>query len=106
VESLPELDRWALARFEEMRDRLIRAYEQMEFHTVFHGLHTFCGVVISSLYMDILKDRLYVLAPDDPARRAAQTAIYRILDGLLRLMPGAKLTRQRPGSSSTASSTS
>ena len=85
-EALFEIDRWALARFAELARRLTRAYERYEFHAVYHGLFNFCGTTISSLYMDILKDRLYCSAPDGPERRAAQTVMYRILDGLLRLM--------------------
>ena len=85
-EALFEIDRWALARFAELARRLTRAYERYEFHAVYHGLFNFCGTTISSLYMDILKDRLYCSALDGPERRAAQTVMYRLLDGLLRLM--------------------
>ncbi len=85
-EALFEIDRWALARFAELTRRLTRAYERYEFHAVYHGLFNFCGTTISSLYMDILKDRLYCSTPDGPERRAAQTVMYRLLDGLLRLM--------------------
>ncbi|HHB75766.1 MAG TPA: isoleucine--tRNA ligase, partial [Desulfobulbus sp.] len=85
-ETFTEIDRWALNRYAELVRRISRAYRDYEFHAIYHGLHNFCGTVISSLYMDILKDRLYCSLPDDPARRAAQTVIYRILDGLLRMM--------------------
>ena len=84
--DLHEIDRWALVRFAELSERIIRAYERYEFHAVYHGLHNFCGATISSLYLDVLKDRLYCSLPNGPERRAAQTVIYRILDGLLRLM--------------------
>lgn len=86
VGALQEIDRWALTKFAELSERVTRAYERYEFHAVYHGLHNFCGTTISSLYMDVLKDRLYCSLPDGPERRAAQTVIYRILDGLLRLM--------------------
>ncbi|WP_310599296.1 isoleucine--tRNA ligase [Desulfobulbus sp.] len=84
--DLHEIDRWALARFAELNERITRAYERYEFHAVYHGLHNFCGTTISSLYMDVLKDRLYCSLPNGPERRAAQTVIHRIFDGLLRLM--------------------
>jgi isoleucyl-tRNA synthetase len=84
--ALQEIDRWALTKFAELNKRIALAYERYEFHAVYHGLHNFCGTTISSLYMDVLKDRLYCSTPDGPERRAAQTVIYRILDGLLRLM--------------------
>jgi isoleucyl-tRNA synthetase len=84
--ALQDIDRWALAKFAELSERITSAYERYEFHAVYHGLHNFCGTTISSLYMDVLKDRLYCSTPSGPERRAAQTVIYRILDGLLRLM--------------------
>jgi isoleucyl-tRNA synthetase len=86
LEQLAEIDRWALMRFAELVERVTRAYDRYEFHAVYHALFNFCGTTISSLYMDILKDRLYCEAPDGPERRAAQTVTYRLCDGLLRLM--------------------
>ncbi|MBM9536408.1 isoleucine--tRNA ligase [Desulfobulbus alkaliphilus] len=85
-EALLDIDRWALVKFAELSERITSAYERYEFHAIYQGLHTFCGITISSLYMDVLKDRLYCSAPTSPERRAAQTVIHRILDGLLRLM--------------------
>ncbi len=86
ADTFTEIDRWALSRYAELVRRISRAYQEYEFHAIYHGLHNFCGTVISSLYMDILKDRLYCSLADDLKRRAAQTVIYRILDGLLRMM--------------------
>ena len=84
--ELTEIDRWALARFAELSRKVCQAYERYEFHSIYHGLFTFCGTTVSSIYLDVLKDRLYCSAPHSPERRAAQTVIYRMLDGLLRLM--------------------
>ncbi|MGE4402768.1 MAG: isoleucine--tRNA ligase [Desulfobulbus sp.] len=84
--ALQEIDRWALAKFAELSERVTKAYERYEFHAIYHALHNFCGTTVSSIYMDVLKDRLYCSLPAGPERRAAQTVIYRILDGLLRLM--------------------
>ncbi len=84
-DQFQELDRWALARYAELVRRIERAYEDYEFHAIYHSLLNFCGTTISSLYVDILKDRLYCSATNDPGRRAAQTVLHRILDGLLRL---------------------
>ncbi|MGE4559785.1 MAG: isoleucine--tRNA ligase, partial [Desulfobulbus sp.] len=86
LSALQEIDRWALAKFVELSERVSRAYERYEFHAIYHALYNFCGTTISSIYMDVLKDRLYCSLPAGPERRAAQTVIYRILDGLLRLM--------------------
>jgi isoleucyl-tRNA synthetase len=84
--GLEEVDRWILDRMARLIDRVTRAYEEYQFHTAFHAVHNFCAVDLSAQYLDIIKDRLYTSAPADPARRAAQTACYDILSGLLRLM--------------------
>jgi isoleucyl-tRNA synthetase len=86
ADALLDIDRWALVKFAELSERVTGAYERYEFHAIYQGLHNFCGITISSLYMDVLKDRLYCSAPSSPERRAAQTVIHRMLDGLLRLM--------------------
>jgi isoleucyl-tRNA synthetase len=84
--QLPEIDRWALAKFEELKSKIRQGYEKYEFHSIYQSLNYFCGTTMSAFYLDILKDRLYTSAPDSHARRSAQTALYAILDGLLRLM--------------------
>ena len=85
-EELSDLDHWALAKYTELNRIVVKAYMDYEFHTIYHRLHNFCGITMSSLYLDILKDRLYVSGKNDKGRRAAQTVIYRILEGLLKLM--------------------
>jgi isoleucyl-tRNA synthetase len=84
--ELPEIDRWALDRFEELKERVTAAYERYEFHSIYQGLNYFCGMTMSAFYLDILKDRLYCSGKVSPLRRAAQTVLHEILDGLLRLM--------------------
>jgi isoleucyl-tRNA synthetase len=84
--QLQEVDRYALARYAEAAARMRRAYERYEFQTVFHTVNTLLTVDISAFYVDISKDRLYTLAPRAPARRSAQTACYRMADGLARLL--------------------
>ena len=81
-----ELDRWILLRLQRLISRLREAYANFEFHIVFHSLHNFCAVDLSALYLDILKDRLYTSPASSPQRRAAQTALFKILDTLVRLM--------------------
>jgi isoleucyl-tRNA synthetase len=85
-ESMEELDRWALHRLQEMGERVIRAYDRFEFHPVYHNLHNFCVLDLSSFYLDIIKDRLYVSPAKSRARRSAQTALHEILEVLVRLM--------------------
>jgi len=83
---LDEVDRWIFDRLARLIDRVQRAYEEYQFHTVFHAIHNFCAVDLSAQYLDIIKDRLYTSAADDPRRRAAQTACHDILSALLRLL--------------------
>ncbi len=85
-EQMEELDRWALNRLQEMNERILRAYDDYEFHPVYHTLHNFCVLDLSSFYLDIIKDRLYVSPPKSVARRSAQSAMCEILEVLVRLM--------------------
>ena len=81
-----EIDRWALAQLDAVIQAAREAYELYEFHTVYHTLYHFSTVTLSARYFDILKDRLYTFAPHNPARRSAQTALYRIADALARML--------------------
>ncbi len=85
-DQLDELDRWALLRLGELIARVRKAYEAYQFHVVFHSAHNFCAVDLSALYLDIIKDRLYVSAARDPRRRAAQTVCFEVLTALTRLL--------------------
>jgi isoleucyl-tRNA synthetase len=84
--DLLEIDRWALGKLEELVARVERSYEDYEFHVLYHAVHNFCSVEMSSFFLDVLKDRLYVSPARSTARRSAQTAMYRILDALTRLI--------------------
>lgn len=74
-----EIDRWALARMQQVAKECNKAYNDLDFHMVYHAIRNFCTIDLSNFYLDIIKDRLYVEKPDSVSRRAAQTAIYRIL---------------------------
>jgi isoleucyl-tRNA synthetase len=84
--ELRDIDRFVLHRMQRMIERVLKAYEDYSFHTVFHTLHQFCVVDLSAIYLDILKDTLYVLNATDPARRSAQTVLFEILQVITRLM--------------------
>ncbi|NIA12512.1 MAG: isoleucine--tRNA ligase [Nitrospiraceae bacterium] len=86
VEDLEEVDRWALHRMQLLRERVLKAYDEYEFHTVYHAVHNFCAVDMSAFYLDIIKDRAYTFAADSRERRAAQTVLADILVDLLKLM--------------------
>jgi isoleucyl-tRNA synthetase len=83
---LPELERWVLHRAAAVAARVREAYEAYEFHVVYHALNNFCAVDLSSLYLDVRKDRLYCEAVESPERRATQTVQHALCDVLLRMM--------------------
>ncbi len=85
-EDMEELDRWALSQYERMKRRVRGGYDSYEFHHVFHGLQHFCTVTLSNFYLDIIKDRLYSELPASRLRRSAQTVLYEVLVGMLKLM--------------------
>lgn len=85
-EALLDIDRWALHQLEVVKQRVLKGYEEFEFHIVYHTTHNFCAVEMSSFYLDVLKDRLYTYAADSPQRRAAQTTMAQVLSELLRLL--------------------
>ncbi|HZG16721.1 MAG TPA: isoleucine--tRNA ligase [Candidatus Bathyarchaeia archaeon] len=85
-EQLGELDRFVLAKAAQVVKRARKAYEEYQFHTVFHAVHNFCTIDLSAFYLDICKDRLYVEAPDNLKRRAAQTVMYDCLLSLVKLV--------------------
>jgi isoleucyl-tRNA synthetase len=74
--QMKELDRFAFIRLHRMIERVVKAYDDYEFHIVYQAVHHFCAVEMSSFYLDIIKDRLYANAPNDPARKASQTVMY------------------------------
>jgi len=81
--ELLDVDKWALAEAAEAFARCRRAYEEYEFHVVYHRIVDLCTVDISARYLDIAKDTLYCDAPKSRSRRSAQTAMYEILRGLV-----------------------
>jgi isoleucyl-tRNA synthetase len=85
-DKLEEADRWALHRAQMLRERVLAAYESYEFHQIYHAIHNFCAVDLSSFYLDIIKDRLYTFAAKSVERRAAQTVLGYILTDLLKLV--------------------
>jgi len=81
--KMEDLDRWAVARAQETFRQCREAYESFELHTIYHRLLDLCTVDLSAVYLDILKDRLYVEPATSPQRRSAQTAMHTILSGLV-----------------------
>ncbi len=85
-DDLLEIDRWALANLDEVTAKAIAGYEAYDFQSAYGAIYNFCTVTLSARYFDIIKDRLYILAPRSIERRSAQTALYRIAADLSRLL--------------------
>src|SRR5207248_11171681 len=85
-DELESIDQYMLRQAAAMSADVLRAYEAFEFHKVYHRINNFCVVELSAFYFDVLKDRLYTSAPKSRERRAAQTAIWRIGEALVRLL--------------------
>lgn len=81
-EQLREIDRYLLDRLWHVQSRAVAAYEAYEFHIVYHAVQNFCAIDLSSFYLDVAKDTLYVERADAPARRSAQTVLYECLETL------------------------
>jgi isoleucyl-tRNA synthetase len=86
IADLDSLDRWALHQTAVLTQACTSAYDAYEFHRVYQLCNNFCSVTLSSIYHDILKDRLYTLAANHPLRRSSQTAIHHIYQTLVRLL--------------------
>jgi isoleucyl-tRNA synthetase len=80
------LDRFILHKLHNVVKRSLAAYDNFEFHVIYHTLHNFCVVDLSAFYLDIIKDRLYILPAADPSRRDAQTVMLTILDAVVKIM--------------------
>jgi len=84
--DMEELDKWALVRLNRLVERCLTAYENYEFYNVIHAVHKFCVMDMSNFYLDIVKDRLYCEKRDSQLRRSGQSALYEILDAMVRLI--------------------
>jgi len=84
--EMPEIDRWALHQLEILKEKVLNAYTDCEFHVLYHAVNSFCTVEMSAFYLDILKDRVYTSRTDSPERRSAQTAMYSVLEAIVKLV--------------------
>jgi isoleucyl-tRNA synthetase len=103
-DELVALDRWALWRTEQLQEEVVAAYRNYQFHLIYQKVHNFCSVDLGSFYADVLKDRLYTTPAKSHARRSAQTAVFWIVEAMVRwLAPLLSFTaeeiwRHMPGS--------
>jgi isoleucyl-tRNA synthetase len=84
--ELEPLDRYMLARTRALTEQVLKWYEAFEFHRIYHAVNEFCIADLSAFYLDVLKDRMYTFAPSSPARRSAQTVLWKITEALVRLV--------------------
>jgi len=85
-EDMMELDKWAVLKLNEVVGKVRNAYDDYEFHILYHAIHNFCVVDMSNFYLDIVKDRVYAEKTDSFERRSAQTAMYMVLDSLVKML--------------------
>ena len=86
LNEMLEIDRWALAEINEVVKKALTAYHDYEFTDVYQAIYHNATVTLSSLYFDIIKDRLYTTAPKSLERRSAQTALYEIVVRIAKLI--------------------
>ncbi len=86
IEQLLPLDRWILGQAHVLQSDLRTAYDEYQFHHVYHRLHNFCSGELGGFYLDIIKDRQYTTASDSLARRSAQTSLFHLAEAMCRWM--------------------
>ena len=85
-DEMQPIDQYMLRQAVEVSADVKRSYEEFAFHKIYQRINNFCGVELSAFYFDVLKDRLYTSGRRSVSRRAAQTAIWRIAEALVRLL--------------------
>ena len=84
IEQMVALDRWAVGRAAALQEEVITAYRNYQFHVIYQRVHQFCVVDLGGCYLDVLKDRLYTTPAQSVARRSAQTAMFHIIEAMVR----------------------
>ncbi len=84
TDQLIALDQWIIDRADALQQQIISAYDDYQFHQIYQLVHNFCAVELGSFYLDIIKDRQYTTRSDSIARRSTQTAMYHVLESLVR----------------------
>ncbi|AOC56860.1 MULTISPECIES: isoleucine--tRNA ligase [Bacillus] len=85
VEELREVDQYILIKLNKLIDKVKKAYDDYEFAVVYHAIHNFCTIELSSFYLDFAKDVVYIEHADHPDRRSMQTVFYETLMALVKL---------------------
>jgi isoleucyl-tRNA synthetase len=85
-DAMEPLDQYMLLKAAALNTNVREWYEDFQFHRAYQAINEFCIADLSAVYLDVLKDRMYTFAPANPARRSAQTAIWKITEMLARLL--------------------
>jgi isoleucyl-tRNA synthetase len=85
-DKLTGLDRWILGEFSKLEQEVIKAYDDYEFHVVYQKVSQFIAVELSSIYHDVIKDRLYTDPANSHRRRSTQTALHRLVTSLCKML--------------------
>ncbi|MBW0258181.1 isoleucine--tRNA ligase [Bacillus safensis] len=85
VEELREVDQYIMIKLNKLIDKVKKAYDDYEFAVVYHAIHNFCTIELSSFYLDFAKDVVYIEHADHPDRRSMQTVFYETLMALVKL---------------------
>ncbi|WP_456275566.1 isoleucine--tRNA ligase [Bacillus sp. AK128] len=85
-ESLREVDQYILVKLNKLIDKVKKSYDTFDFAAVYHSVHNFCTIELSSFYLDFAKDILYIESADQKDRRAIQTVLYESLLTLTKLV--------------------
>lgn len=83
-EKMLALDRWAVDKARLLQEEIIKAYDAYQFHLIYQKVHQFCSSDLGGFYLDIVKDRQYTSKPHSLARRSTQTAMFHIIEALVR----------------------
>jgi len=84
--QLLPVDQWIVDQAWQLQQRVIKNYDDYQFHLIYQDMHTFCSVQLGAFYLDVLKDRVYTLRKDAPARRSGQSAMYHVVEAMVRWM--------------------
>jgi len=85
-EELISIDQWVIEKAAKLQTEIIDDYNNYQFHSIYQKLHNFCIVDLGAFYLDVIKDRQYTCRADSQARRSTQTAMYHVLEALVRWM--------------------
>ncbi len=86
IEDMPEMDRFMLVKLNELIEKVLAHYDEYQFSPIYHAIHNFCTIDLSSFYLDIAKDTLYIEKADDRRRRSIQTVLFDTLVALVKLL--------------------